>query len=199
MPRSVDFLIRIFSLFVLSFVLFCLLWKTVLAFDIPDFPLCVNPQGTVIASYSSGTHGIPGDYTTHEGTDAVYAVNENQALQCFCATDGNGIQTNWWKTDSLTEEEKSQLLAAGWNYIPDGRAWGLDASSYLAKNYQYDCLFGGRGGGEVLGASTLGTGGGEILGFAGTGNKIQIYLSIAVGILLISLGLMLRKQHIFHS
>ncbi|HEX8965691.1 MAG TPA: hypothetical protein VF820_04645 [Patescibacteria group bacterium] len=46
----------------------------------PDFPACSSPQGSTIASYDSGTHGIPGDSSTYTGSDTVYQVNESQVL-----------------------------------------------------------------------------------------------------------------------
>lgn len=118
----------------------------VLATDIPDFPSCTSPSGTVKVSYDSGVHGIPGDSGEYIGSDIVYTVSDTTLIQCFCAVSGSGIQTNWWKDGSISESQTAQLLSVGWIYIPDGSAWGLDPVPYLAKNSNFNC--GGGGGGQ---------------------------------------------------
>ncbi len=169
----------------------------------PDFPFCFNPQGTVVASYSSGTHGIPGDGNVYEGSDTVYAFNDKQLIQCFCPPTGTGIQTNWWKFSELSQDQVNNMVAAGWVYIPDGSAWGLDNAPYLAKNYRFECVFGGKGGGggesQVTtsssgGGQVLGIGGGEVLGLASTGNKAQIYGFLAFGAVLVYCAFKLRDE-----
>lgn len=165
--------------------------RQILAFDVPSFPTCAAPIGTQKEYFANGTHGIPGDTTTHVGSDSVIAYTDNQLIQCFCAADGNGIQTNWWKIPELDQEQIKSYLNDNWNYIPDGSAWGLENAPYLAKNYAMICA-GGRGGGEVLGAN-LGTGGGEVLGLAATGNITQIYGCLAFGLFLIYCAFRLRE------
>lgn len=117
----------------------------VFAVEVPQFPSCVAPSGTVIASYDSGIHGIPGSTNQYSGVDTVYALTYENALQCFCPPDGNGIQTKWLKLSEISEEELDSMIKLGWVYIPDGSAWGLSASAYLAKNDSFNCLPSGGG------------------------------------------------------
>jgi hypothetical protein len=185
------------------------------AVETPNFPTCMNPSGTVIANYAEGTHGIAGSSGVYVGSDVVYNVNENQVTQCFCSTDGNGIQTDWWKASSLTEEQIETLKAQGWTYIPDGTAWGLSQGAYAAKNTQYSCLPGGGGSngggdgksdgrsdgrsscpectqapGQVLGAQK-----GDVLGLAATGDSWILYtVFAAAAILLLTGAVTLRKR-----
>lgn len=158
------------------------------AIDAPSFPTCAAAVGTLKVYYANGTHGIPGDTTTHTGSDTVISYTNNQLIQCFCDERGSGIKTNWWKTGSLTDGERAQLLADGWNYIPDGSAWGLENTTYFAKNSPMSCAYGGRGGGMVLG-----TGGGDVLGLAATGNITQILGFFVFGVLLLYCATKLNK------
>ncbi|HJZ05684.1 hypothetical protein A2634_05135 [Candidatus Amesbacteria bacterium RIFCSPHIGHO2_01_FULL_48_32] len=120
--------------------------RPVFAIDIPQFPSCTSPSGSVKVSYSSGVHGIPGDAGQYVGSDVVYTVSNSQLVQCFCAATGAGIQTNWWKQDSLSQDQIDQLTKLGWIVIPDGSAWGLDPVSYLAQNSNFNCGGGGESG-----------------------------------------------------
>src|SRR3989344_2032580 len=83
-------------------ILVFVLAAAVSATEAPSFPSCSNPQGTKKVSYDSGTHYIVGRETGVSGSDAVYYTGEN-LIQCFCAEDGSGIQTNWWKISSLEQ------------------------------------------------------------------------------------------------
>ncbi|MBP7927533.1 hypothetical protein KAZ57_00075 [Patescibacteria group bacterium] len=181
---------------------------------IPSFPFCQNPQGVVKASYSSGTHGIPGDSANYTGSDAVYTLTDETLLQCFCAEDADGIQTNWWKVSSLSIQDIEYLESLGWVYIPDGSLWGLDNAPYVAKNNDFSCNTGGQGGhndddddddddndsdddGDILevGASTVRYGVGGILGLAATGNLGEILFSTGFGTLgLIKAYLLFKKR-----
>jgi hypothetical protein len=107
---------------------------------VPNFPSCVSPSGTQIVSYDSGVHGVVGQSGEYVGSDAVYTVEDSNLVQCLCSSNGQGIQTNWWKTSSLTSEQYSTLTKDGWIYIPSGIAWGLQDAPYLAKNSDYNCL-----------------------------------------------------------
>ena len=172
----------IFFAILFSFILFLNSVTYAFAAPIPpEFTSCVNPQGSVKASYSSGTHGVPGDQTTYQGSDSVYNVSGNALTQCLCTVDGEGIQTNWWKISSLTSNEIETLKTQGWVFIPDGSAWGLENSSYLAKNSNYAC----RGTGGA---------GGDVLGLASTGNIKTIYLLLNLGFLSLTAGYLLNKQ-----
>lgn len=150
----------------------------------PDFPSCVNPQGSVVASYSTGTHGVPGVTTAYQGSDTVYKITNEILSQCLCTENSEGIQTNWWKVSSLSSNDIESLKTQGWVFIPDGSAWGLDSSAYLAKNSNYSC----RGIGGI--------GGGEVLGLAATGNIKTIYLLIVLGIISLTLSYFLKRKDI---
>ncbi len=156
-----------------------------LAVNTPSFQSCINPQGEIKVSYESGTHGIPGDSATYTGRDTVYRLSDETLAQCFCSANGDGIQTNWWKVSSLSDDEVETLRSQGWNYIPNGSLWGLEDAPYLAKNDRYSCAGGGIGGGDVLGASTTA---GKALGLATTGNALYIVSVISSGLLLLAAG-----------
>lgn len=130
---------------ILSFV-FLLAAPSVFALEVPQFPSCVAPQGTLKVSYEAGIHGIPGSEASYSGQDSVYLLGAGNALQCFCPPSGNGIQTNWLKLSEVSVEEVESYKKQGWVYVPDGSAWGLDAAPYLAQNVSYSCLSGGNGG-----------------------------------------------------
>lgn len=153
------------------------------AVDVPNFPLCTAPRGEVIARYTSGTHGVPGDTATYLGEDVVYKVNENQVLQCLCTIDGEGIQTNWWQFEALSDDQMDILKSQGWIFVQDGSLWGLKAVPYFAKNAGFACgVSAGVGGeGQVLGVS-----------LAPTGNASFILGVILTGIALVLIGLLLR-------
>lgn len=170
----------------------------VLAVSTPTFPACANPQGSLKVSYSEGTHGIVGSGATYTGRDTVYTLSDTTLTQCFCAADGSGIQTNWWKASSLTEADINILKAEGWHYVPTGSVWGLAVDPYVAKNISYTCLpnssstpststsernDNGTGGGDLLGEST-----GEVLGLAATGDSIYVYASFILGVILTVIG-----------
>ncbi len=138
----------------------------------PSFPSCNAPQGSVIASYSEGTHGVPGDSTTYTGADNVYQVSGNQVLQCFCGG-SNGIQSNWWKVGNLSSGDISYWQSQGWTYIPDGSAWGLESTGYLAYNAHYTCSSNNPnsgGPGDGLGCATHDCSGNQVGGPSSSGN-----------------------------
>ncbi len=187
--KKITFLSLLVSLFIASA-------SPAFAVTTPSFPSCANPQGSVKVSYSDGTHGIVGSGATYTGRDTVYTLSDDTVTQCFCGADGNGIQTNWWKASSLTEDQVNVLKSEGWVYIPAGNLWGLADSPYVAKNYNYSCLPG-----SVNGSSTSqdnGTGGayeeGDVLGLAATGDSILVYGSALLGLALIVIGIRRFKQ-----
>lgn len=161
------------------------------AATIPTFPACANPEGTVKANYNSGVHGVAGDGTTYSGKDTVYTLGENTLTQCLCPASGNGIQTNWWKAGSLTQDEINVLISQGWILIPDGAAWGLDSGPFLAKNSSYTCS--GVGG---ISATNESSSIDKILSLASTGNIRFILLTLVSGAALLFLGLVpnLKKK-----
>lgn len=179
--------------------------------EIPSFPSCLNPAGSVIVNYDTGTHGIAGSSTTYTGKDTVYNVGEGQITQCFCSTDGNGIQTDWWNASSLSEEQVDILKTQGWIYIPNGNLWGLSSNPFVTKNTPYRCLPTGggdpNGGGDGLsdgksdgrsscpectapptGGQVLGTSTGDVLGLAATGDSWMLYSVFGAAILLLIAG-----------
>lgn len=197
-----------FSVVVFSgFLMLAIHANAAYAVDIPSFPSCANPQGTQIASYGSGVHGIVGSAEIHTGADSVYQIDSETLIQCFCPENGEGIQTNWLKAISLSVDEIEQLKKMGWVFIPTGADWGLSNDPFVAMNSSFSCKpsggggggggaggggggQGGAGGGAVLGAvSALG----QVLGLASTGNN-YLYFSLPVlGSLFLTLGLLLRK------
>ncbi|MBI4067573.1 hypothetical protein HY407_04265 [Candidatus Gottesmanbacteria bacterium] len=172
----------------------------VYAIDPPIFPSCANPPGDVRVSNSSGNHGILG-LGSLSGSDTVYNLEDGNILQCFCAENGSGIQTNFWKISSLSQEEIDQLKSLGWTFIPSGSIWGLSNEPYMAINSNYSC----RGTtttttttttnpgstGSVLGTSAAA---GDVLGLAATGDSILLYGFAILGFSSLSLGLYLKKQ-----
>lgn len=167
----------------------------------PSFPSCTNPSGTVKVSYPSGTHGIPGVSSSFSGSDTVYDLGSGNHIQCFCADNGQGIQTNWWNVNSLTKEEIDILTAQGWTFIPTGSVWGLEDDPYLVQNTNYSCR------GKTNGTSDNGNGGGgtgsvaqasesvgSVLGLAATGDALPMYIFATLGFISLSLGLYFRKE-----
>src|SRR3989344_3117667 len=86
---------------------------SVQASSIPSFPSCLDPSGTISAQYDSGTHGIVGDAGVYTGSDKVYTIDGAKTLQCFCADNGNGIQTLWLNTSVFGQDVISDLVSAG--------------------------------------------------------------------------------------
>lgn len=168
------------------------------ATTIPSFPACSNPQGSVTANYDSGTHGVAGDASTYSGKDTVYSLSDNILTQCLCTDNGSGIQTNWWKAGSLSQDEINVLISEGWILIPDGAAWGLETGPYLAKNSNYSCSSTGSGGasdskstgGDILATSTQ-----AILSLATTGNILFVLSTVLGGLALIGSGIALSKKN----
>ena len=172
----------------------------------PTFPSCVNPQGTQKVSYSQGTHGVPGNTNTFTGSDSVYTLSSDTLTQCLCADNVNGVQTNWWKVSSLSQDEVNILISQGWISIPDGSAWGLESAPYLAQNSSFVCGSTGTGGpgdglsdgrsdgrsdglgGQILGIST------GVLGLASTGNMVFILSVLLTGVASLSLGVLLNLK-----
>jgi hypothetical protein len=174
----------------------------VFAYEIPNFTSCLNPQGQLIASYETGTHGIAGKPGLFEGKDVVYKVSENAVTQCFCPTNGSAVQTNFWKIPALSESEIKTLEAQGWIYIPNGALWGLDSAPYLAKNSDYSCKSSGGGSSSSSGSSSSGSGGavsgsggiGQVLGLASTGNTVFVLGTALTSGISLLLGLILKNR-----
>lgn len=161
-----------------------------IAIERPLFPSCTNPSGTIKVSYDSGIHGIVGDASVHQGRDTVYTVGEGTFSQCFCAQDGtNGIQTNWWKVSSLTQDEIQILKNEGWYLIPNGALWGLDEAPYMAQNANYAC----RSQGTILASAASTSNDPQVLGLATTGNAILILIVFGLSIFVLLLSILAYK------
>ncbi len=172
---------------------------------------CLAPAGNSLADYPDGTHGIVGG-TSKEGHDSVYSLGNGNALQCLCATDGSGTQTNWMSIGELNEDQIKVYQNQGWIYVPDGSVWGLSQGSYLAKNTSYSCGGGssttqnsggdgksdgksdGRSDGRSDGASTVQAATGNAAALASTGNIAFILSILGLGIFMTILGIWLRKN-----
>lgn len=109
------------------------------AYTIPSFSSCSAPSGSLMVSYSSGSHWIPVESFLREGSDSVYSLTDNTNLQCYCDLSGNGIQTEWWKISDLSQGDKDTLVSQGWIYVGNGADFGLSAAPYLARNSNYTC------------------------------------------------------------
>lgn len=162
----------------------------------PSYPTCVNPQGNLRVTYNDGLHGIAGMLNEKYGSDKVYEITGTDSLmQCFCPTDGEGIQTNWWKAGNLTDDEIKVFKSQGWNYIADGSAWGLDNAQYLAINSTYNCRpvttsnNTGSSSENKTEISSVNNPVQKFLNFASTGNTYFLYLLIFTGSALILTGL----------
>lgn len=174
---------------------------------IPSFTSCTNPQGSIRADYPSGTHGIAGETATYSGKDTVYTLSGSTLTQCFCSTNGDGIQTNWWKASSLTPTEISILEREGWIYIPNGVLWGLDQGPYMAKNSTFSCPSSSSGGSSsttsssntsesrVGGASATNDNTNNVLGLAATGNIQMLLFFLFGGFFFLFLALFLKRRN----
>ncbi len=202
--HSTSMSLKLQRLFVASFIALFFMWsvRSVSALEAPSFPSCESPQGEVRASYAEGVHGIAGNSGEFRGSDTVYTVSGNQVLQCFCPASSDGIQTNWWKVENISETEKDSFIRQGWIYIPNGALWGLDPAPYLAKNEAFFC--GDRGGGSSSsssnssGSSTSSSG--EVLGLAATGRSAtRLAAFTGLGMLLVGSYLVASRKKKLHN
>lgn len=162
----------------------------VFAVTTPNFPSCASPQGVIQIKHTSGSHGVAGDPSTYAGEDTVYRLSNDTLKQCLCTDDGEGIQTNWWKVTSLTDDQIEILKREGWFYVPNGALWGLENAPYMAKHAEYGCLGHRTGSTIVLSAS-------EKLGsavLAATGGLTLFYIFTSLGILLLSISLYGKRR-----
>lgn len=163
----------------------------------PSFPACANPQGEIKASYDSGTHGVAGDGSTYSGKDTVYTLSDNTLTQCLCTDNGRGIQTNWWKASSFTQEEKDVLINQGWILITSGLVWGLDDAPYLAQNLSYTCTSSNQVDSEDIKSDNVlnridvqsaELNRQEVFNLASTGNIVFILAVVLFGLILLTIG-----------
>ncbi len=175
------------------------------AIEIPSFPSCVSPAGTLRVEYSNGTHGIVGSSATYVGSDKVYQLTPTTLAQCFCGSDGVGIQTNWWNASSLSENQIEILKSEGWHYVPAGNLWGLDATPYVAQNLSYSCLPTSSSNPQSSSSPTNSSSGGDgqgggsqqsgsVLGLAATGDSLLLAMLAILSFILIFVGLKLSRH-----
>jgi hypothetical protein len=188
-----------------SFIFFLFPAKLVWALDVPTFPTCSNPQGVLKVSFNSGVHGIVGNPGEFQGADHVYTVDDARTVQCFCSSDGTGIQTNWWKVSSLSQDEIQTLKNLGWVFIPTGSVWGLQDAPYMAQNVTYSCNSNSttsNGGssssssnsGSVLSSSaSTSSSTGSVLGLAYTGGAWMVGLLALLSGISVALGFVSRR------
>lgn len=101
-------------------------------------PLCESLLTTPgdSAHYTEGWHQIVGEDAQRFGSDDVYsddvfAIAPNNFVQCYCPAEfGQGIETDWIKTEETID---------GWYSNIDGNQWNLGDFTYAAKNSSFDC------------------------------------------------------------
>lgn len=202
---------NLFSLFITLTVVLVLAKPAYAVATDSSLTSCLAPTGNNVADYPDGTHGIVGG-TSKEGHDTVYSLGNGNALQCLCASDGTGTQTNWMNVGELSQDQIKVYENQGWIFIPDGSAWGLSEGSYLAKNTSYSCGGGssttqsgggdgksdgksdGRSDGRSDGASIVQAATGNAGALASTGNITFVLSVLAAGIFMTILGFWLRKN-----
>lgn len=196
---------KLVKIFLASLFLLTSTYSVVNAIEIPNFPSCLSPSGTLRVYYPDGTHGIVGSTSTYVGSDKVYTISDDTITQCYCSTDGVGIQTNWWKSSSLTEDQIEILKKQGWHYVPDGSLWGLDESPYLAINSSYSCLSkttttttttSSSSDSSSQGSSSSSSNSessGQVLGLAATGDQPILLLLTIASLSFIIIGI--KKSH----
>ncbi len=148
---------------------------------------CLAPKGHIKASYADGVHGIVGRSGEYRGRDTVYQISDN-ALQCFCDPQGNGIQTNWINAKNMTSQQVKDYRVQGWEHVENGANWGLSNDPFVALNTNYSCI-GGTGGG----ITGTGTGGAKYM-FAPTGNVRMIVSLSLLGAFLIANGYVVKRK-----
>lgn len=172
-----------------------------------QFTSCLTPTGSIIANYNDGDHGIIG-MGNKIGKDVVYSLPNSDAMQCFCGSDGQAVQTNWMKTTSLSDDQIKVYQSQGWIYVPSGASWGLEDCPYLAQNISYTCKESSStpaGDGKTDGRSDGRTDGksdgmGSIVqsstgtNLASTGNLLFIAEIFVAGVILTLVGLFLRLR-----
>lgn len=196
---------RLFFIFLLLTLAFFAEGKEVLA-QSTDFTSCLTPQGNVNAHYSDGSHGIIGQ-GSKDGADTVYSLSNENAMQCFCGSDNQGIQTNWLNAGNLTQDEIKIYQNNGWIFVPSGTPWGLSENPYLAQNLNYSCgssvsivqsahgdgLSDGRSDGLSDGKSST-PAVPSPFGLASTGNIVFVLSTLTLGLLFFFAGLFLKRK-----
>lgn len=180
------------------------------AYATASLPSCLTPQGSVKVTYSNGEHGIVGDTSIKTGSDTVYSLGSDN-LQCFCGSNGAGVQTNWIDASEMSGDQIKIYQNQGYKYISSGEAWGLSDHPYLALNSTYSCgggtstVQGSSGGdGKSDGRSDGRSDGGSSSSFvqpatgnialASTGDIISLITIAFLSALSLFMGVYLRKK-----
>jgi hypothetical protein len=187
---------------------------------VPQFGSCVNPQWAQTQSNSGSNHGVV-NIGTFSGVDSIYSSGSN-TMQCLCADNGEGYQTNWLKASNYSNDQIDSLKAQGWIYVPEGKDWGLESGPYLAQNVTYTCTVctptptvtptgtltptptNVSGPTATPGPGATATPGTQVQGasanntssnnvLASTGNALVIYVSLLAGAISLIMGLFLKK------
>jgi len=181
------------------------------AYANPSFGSCLNPQVSASQINVGNNHGVIG-IGAFDGTDTIYSVN-GYVMQCLCASNGKGYQTDWVKASGMSQGDIDSYKAQGWIYTPYGEDWGLEKGPYLAKNTEYTCATctptptvtpaatptvtttPGPTATPTPGSSTTTNNNTtNVLGaLASTGNAFTIYASILAGAVSLILGMTLKK------
>lgn len=104
----------------------------------PVFPPCPEGGGIVKEFYPEGWHWILGIEGNQFGADKVFNIGDNNFIQCYFPPNGTeGIQTNWFAANNLTQEDIDDFVSQGWTFVTEGYAWGLPVQFYLAKNQSF--------------------------------------------------------------
>jgi hypothetical protein len=201
---------KLFFISLLLSFIFLAEGKSVLA-ENAYFTSCLTPVGTITANYPTGSHGIIGQ-GSQNGADTVYSLANDNAMQCFCGSNGQGIQTNWLNASNLSSDQIKVYQNKGYIYVPDGTPWGLSNNPYLAQNITYSCgssvsivqsshgdgLSDGRSDGLSDGKSSIvqaTTGTPSSFGLASTGNIVFVLSILIAGIVLFLAGLFLKRKN----
>lgn len=181
----------------------------VYANPVPEFGSCVNPQWSKTQENTGSAHGVIG-VGTFSGVDSIYRSGAN-AMQCLCADNGSGYQTNWLKVSGYGSDQIQSLKAQGWMYVPEGKDWGLEKGAYLAKNVEYACVvctptptpgvsvtptITSVPGPTATPAPEVKVGGASANNsgpLASTGNALVIYVALLAGAVSLILGMILKR------
>src|SRR3990167_4160643 len=102
-----------YKFIIFAIIVWFIVWITMIvtakSWGYEDFPSCANQtENGDIAHYDAGLHQIAGNGLL-EGSDDVYSLGDGYFLQCFCSSEGQGIQTNWLK------DEEGGTWGVQWN------------------------------------------------------------------------------------
>lgn len=189
---------------IFSFIVFAILGANSASAE--SVTSCLNPTGTTKVSYPGGEHTIAGETTPRTGSDTVYTLDADNLMQCFCAENGDGVQTDWIRISGMSDEDIKVKKSQGYIYVPNGTAWGLDDAPYLAKNTDFACKSKDSGSSNNNSSSSSSNNNssssnnnssspvGQVLALASTGNMLFIVLVFVAAVASYTLGMFLRRS-----